>query len=129
MPKRITVFIDYEKTKNAISKTEWSGAAICRMLNKHSRWLSDVKKGKNLPSPEEAAQMCAMLNVQPEEIISDPDDAEKVRSLILSQKPEEPVVDSKVTEMIDGFSKLSDKDKDFILGMLRLYIDKQGNDQ
>ena len=32
-------------------------------------WVSDLKRGRNLPSPEEAAKMCSLLKKTPEEIL------------------------------------------------------------
>ena len=48
---------------------EWNKAAFARKVGKHSRWLSEVARGRNLPSPEEAAQMCLLLHTNPKEIL------------------------------------------------------------
>ena len=45
-------------------------------------WVSDLKRGRNLPSPEEAARMCVLLQTTPEEILVEKADIELVRSLI-----------------------------------------------
>jgi hypothetical protein len=60
-------------------------------MQKHIRWVSDWSKSppKNLPSPEEAARMCAILQVMPEEILTEPEDIELVNGLIESQRPEQ----------------------------------------
>lgn len=39
------------------------------MIGKHKRWLSEVRRGKNLPSPEEAARICQLLKATPDEIL------------------------------------------------------------
>lgn len=69
MAKRKIVKVDFGKAVHLIEKTEWSQAAFARLVGKHSRWLSDVSKGNNLPSPEEAARMCILLHTTPEEIL------------------------------------------------------------
>lgn len=42
-----------------------------------------------MPSPEEAARMCAILQVEPEEILTEPSDIELVRSLIEQERSAE----------------------------------------
>ena len=69
MPKRETVAVNYKKIIWLIEKNDWSNAAFARKVGKHNRWLSDVAHGHNLPSPEEAARMCILLNSTPEEIL------------------------------------------------------------
>lgn len=69
MAKRTVVKVDFEKVAHLIEKTEWSKAAFARLVGKHSRWLSDVSKGNNLPSPEEAARMCILLKTTPDDIL------------------------------------------------------------
>ena len=86
MPKRKTVSVDVIKIELAAKKYDWSSAAISRKIGKHDRWLSEVKRGRNLPSPEEAAQMCAILQVRPENILTEPEDIALVQSLLDSQK-------------------------------------------
>lgn len=34
-----------------------------------SGWISEWRRGKNFPSPEEAARMCILLEITPEEIL------------------------------------------------------------
>lgn len=60
------------------------------MIGKHKRWLSEVRRGKNLPSPEEAAKMCTLLGVEPEEILTEPVDIERVIGLLENGAKETP---------------------------------------
>lgn len=69
MAKRETVAVDVKKICELAEQNEWSNAAFARKVGKHSRWLSEIARGRNLPSPEEAAQMCLLLNTTPEEIL------------------------------------------------------------
>lgn len=72
MSKRITVFVNQDPF-NLIDfyckNEDISVAAFARKIGKHNRWVSEVKRGRNLPSPEEAARMCILLNTTPEEIL------------------------------------------------------------
>lgn len=89
MSKRKTVKLNLNITKSLIKSKCRSNVVFCEQMQKHVRWVSDWGKipPKNLPSPEEAAQMCAILQVTPEEILVEQADIELVRSLIDSQKP------------------------------------------
>lgn len=69
MAKRDIVKVNFEKLICLVENTEWTQAAFARLVGKHNRWLSSVAKGKNLPSPEEAAKMCLLLQTTPEEIL------------------------------------------------------------
>ena len=60
------------------------------MIGKHKRWLSEVRRGKNLPSPEEAAKMCTLLGVEPKEILTEPVDIERVIGLLENGAKETP---------------------------------------
>ena len=69
MAKRKTVSVNTDKIIFLAEANEWNKAAFARKVGKHSRWLSEVARGRNLPSPEEAAQMCLLLHTAPEEIL------------------------------------------------------------
>lgn len=69
MAKRKTVNVNTDKIIILAEANEWNKAAFARKVGKHSRWLSEVARGRNLPSPEEAAQMCLLLHTTPEEIL------------------------------------------------------------
>lgn len=115
MAKRTVVKVDFEKLIHLIEKTEWSQAAFARLVGKHSRWLSDVSKGHNLPSPEEAARMCVLLQTIPEEILLHKGATEKetekcqadialVKSLVEqenSKKAPDPQIEGDARKIID----------------------------
>lgn len=67
-----------------------------------------------MPSPEEAARMCAILQVEPEEILTEPSDIELVRSLIEQERGikkdptrEGEVVSPVVQELLDFLDSAS----------------------
>ena len=74
MPKRKTVKTNYNKVKNAIDCHKiyrGNNTSFCLDMGFENRtsWVSDLKRNRNLPSPEEAAQMCLLLHTTPEEIL------------------------------------------------------------
>ena len=74
MPRKNTVKVNYEKLKNTIDqhkKYRGNNTLFCLDMGfeKRTSWVSDLKRGRNLPSPEEAARMCILLKTTPEEIL------------------------------------------------------------
>lgn len=82
MPKRDTVQPNVDLIAGKVSAKSWSEASFSKMIGKHKRWLSEVRRGKNLPSPEEAARMCSLLQTTPEEILTEPADIDLVKGLL-----------------------------------------------
>lgn len=74
MSKRYTVSINYGAIRSLIDNHRvyrGNNTSFCIDMGFENRtsWISDLKRGRNLPSPEEAAKMCIMLNTTPEEIL------------------------------------------------------------
>lgn len=75
MPKRDTVFINYEKTVQLIKEKYRNNTIFCEAINKAmgtertTKWVSEWKRNSNLPSPEEAVYICVLLQTTPEEIL------------------------------------------------------------
>lgn len=122
MSKRKTVKLNLEIVKAQIKSKCRSNVVFCEQMQKHIRWVSDWSKSppKNLPSPEEAARMCAILQVMPEEILTESEDIELVNGLIESQRPEQ----TEKPAPLDG-DGLSDKDKRLIAWFRSLPLEKQ----
>lgn len=68
-----------------------------------SGWISEWRRGKNFPSPEEAARMCILLETTPEEILLHEgetdeetakclEDIRRVKELVEELRKEEPVL-------------------------------------
>lgn len=110
MPKRDTVQPNVDSIAEKVSAKSWSEASFSKMIGKHKRWLSEVRRGKNLPSPEEAAKMCTLLGVEPEEILTEPVDIERVIWLLENGAKETP--DPK----IEGVSAEAQEILDYIRG-------------
>lgn len=75
MPKRNSSILLNTNSVNIISdfckRNDISEAAFSRKFKKNNRWISDLRRGKNLSltDAEEAARMCILLNTTPEEIL------------------------------------------------------------
>lgn len=128
MAARKTVKPNMDKLHLYVSESGWSNAAFARKVGKHDRWLSEVARGRNFPSPEEAARMCVLLQTTPEEILSEEADVELVRSLIeqerkKSVKKERPADSEALTDMqkttIDLVKSMSDADLKLFLDILK----------
>lgn len=104
MPKRETVKgVNIQSVESYLGSKGWSNAFFCSStMGKGRGWISEWKRGKNLPSTEEAAKMCAVLQASPEELLCDPGDVEKVQKLLDEEaKKEQPVDRTELLSAID----------------------------
>lgn len=69
MSRRKTVGINLEIVQPKIKSKFRNYTIICEAMGRGSYWVPGWKQGKNLPSPEEAARMCVLLQTTPEEIL------------------------------------------------------------
>ena len=70
MSKRLIIIPNIKKIESEIRRNGWSNAYFTsEVIKKQRGWVSEWKRGKNFPSPEEAARMCILLNTTPEEIL------------------------------------------------------------
>jgi transcriptional regulator with XRE-family HTH domain len=68
--KRTTVKVDIERIEIIIKANGWRNSYFAEVIMKKQRgWVSEWKRGKNFPSPEEAARMCILLKTTPDEIL------------------------------------------------------------
>ena len=123
MAKRDTVSVNCEKVSSFIKMNEWTKAAFSRKVGKYSSWFAEVLRGNNLPSPEEAARMCVLLQTTPEEILSEEADIELVRSLIEQERekgikkdpvPKDGAVSQEKQLLLDMIDGLSDEQKELL---------------
>lgn len=109
MPKKINSVLLNKSSVNLISdfckRNDISEAAFSRKFGKNNRWISDLRRGKNLslPDAEEAARMCILLETTPEEILLHEgetdeetakclEDIQRVKELVAELRKEEPVL-------------------------------------
>ena len=124
MSRRKTVKLNLEFVTAKIKAVCRSNVVFCEMMGreKQKTWVSDWCRtpAKNLPSPEEAAQMCAILQVEPEDILVEQDDIELVRSLIQEQKKPAPTNGNGLEdELMQLFRRLSPAEQERELAYLR----------
>lgn len=89
MAARKTVQIQLEKVLSLSKNAGWSAATLAKRVGKHERWFSEIKRNKNLPSPEEAARMCVLLQTTPEEILVEQADIDLVNALLDNEMAKE----------------------------------------
>lgn len=127
MAKRDTVNVNCERVLSFMKKNEWTRAAFSRKVGKYSSWFAEVSRGNNLPSPEEAARMCILLQTTPEEILTEKADIELVRGLLEQERekgikkepaPKKSELSIGQLELIELSSKMSDDElRKFIAAM------------
>lgn len=74
MSRRDTVRTNYDAIKALIDNHKvyrGNNTSFCIDMGfeKRTSWVSDLKRNRNFPSPEEAALMCQLLNTTPEKIL------------------------------------------------------------
>ena len=122
MSKRTTVKVDIERIEIIIKANGWRSSYFAEVIMKKQRgWVSEWKRGKNFPSPEEAARMCILLKTTPDEILlhegETPEETEKclkdietVRKLVeaegIKETPDPKIegVDDKIAQFIRSAS-------------------------
>ena len=122
MSKRATVKVEIERIEIIIKANGWRNSYFAEVIMKKQRgWVSEWKRGKNFPSPKEAAQMCVLLKTTPDEILLHEgktpeetakclEDIETVRKLVeakgIKETPDPKIegVDDKIAQFIRSAS-------------------------
>ena len=121
MAKRDTVNIDCNKIDILRKANEWNKSAFSRKVGKYNSWYSEVLRGNNLPSPEEAACICILFGAPPDDILLHEgktpeetakclEDIETVRKLVeakgIKETPDPKIegVDDKIAQFIRSAS-------------------------
>lgn len=99
--KRKTVAVNCETIVPKINENGWSDASFSRLVRKYPSWFGEVKRGRNLPSPEEAARMCVLLKTTPEEILVEQNDIDLVNALLDNEMAKEKAPDLKIEGVDD----------------------------
>lgn len=87
----------------------------------NSGWVTEWSRGKNLPSPEEAAKMCVLLKVDPEDILLEQADIELVRGLLEKEKApgqEAEGLSAAKRALLDAVDDLTDEQCEKLLGIV-----------
>lgn len=96
MSRRKTVKLNIPATEKKIKAVFRHNVIFCEKMGRgnHLTWVTDWNrkdengnpKPKNLPSPEEAARMCVLLQTTPEEILVEQADIELVNGLLEQER-------------------------------------------
>ena len=117
MSKRTTVKVDIERIEIIIKANGWRNSYFAEVIMKKQRgWVSEWKRGKNFPSPEEAARMCVLLKTTPDDILlhegKTPEetakclkDIETVRKLVVADGIKERTPDPKIEGVDDKIAQ------------------------
>ena len=143
MSKRTTVKVDIERIEIIIKANGWRNSYFAEVIMKKQRgWVSEWKRGKNFPSPEEAARMCILLKTAPDNILlhegETPEetakclkDIETVRKLVKAESAKKAPdlktegEDAQLAQLISGFSQLSPQQKSAVLAVIEGYQPSQ----
>lgn len=128
MSKRLVVTPNIEEVTSLVERKGWSKAYFSETVMKKSRgWITEWKRAKNFPCPEEAVHMCAMLQTTPEEILTEQADIELVRGLLEQERekgikkdpiPKDEVVGSAKQKLLDALDGLSDSQIEKLIGII-----------
>lgn len=111
--KRNTVDVNCEKINPKIKENGWSNASFSRLVGKYPSWYGEVKRGNNLPSPEEAAKMCILLQTTPEDILLEQEDIALVNDLLEQEKGAKKAPGQKA----EGYTEQQKDAIDFVLSL------------
>lgn len=130
MSKRLVVTPNIEEVNSLVEGKGWSKAYFSETVMKKSRgWITEWKRAKNFPSPEEAVRMCVMLQTTPEEILTEQADIELVRGLLEQERekgikkdpiPKDGAEDSETAELRDIWSSADENERRDLLKMARM---------
>lgn len=130
MSKRLVVTPNIEEVNSLVEGKGWSKAYFSETVMKKSRgWITEWKRAKNFPSPEEAVRMCVMLQTTPEEILTEQADIELVRGLLEQERekgikkdpiPKDGVEDSETAELREIWSSADENERRDLLEMARM---------
>lgn len=143
MSKRTTVKVDIERIEIIIKANGWRNSYFAEVIMKKQRgWVSEWKRGKNFPSPEEAARMCILLKTTPDNILLHEgetpeetakclEDIEAVRKLVEAENIKETLAtedegeDVQLAQFIAKFNRLSPQQKSAVLAVIEGYQPSQ----
>ena len=124
--------------KYYLEKSGWSNAYFSEtLMNKNRGWITEWRRNRNLPTPEEAAKMCLLLHAEPEDIMLNVGEAEEetaklqadielVRKLLDGQKEKQPTALGELSgpkkSLIDFVMSLSDEDAETVLQIAQIAL-------
>lgn len=86
MPKRDNVKVDLDRAIPLIKEKCRSFVVFAERMNKTTHLVTEWKRGKCLPTPEEAARMCGILQCDPSEILVEEEDIIAVNQVLYNER-------------------------------------------
>ncbi len=88
MPKRKVVRVNVPVVREKIKAECRNNVIFCEKMGRPSQktWVTEWGRNHNLPSPEEAARMCVLLQTTPEKILTEQADIDLVRGLLEQER-------------------------------------------
>ena len=136
MSKRLVVTPNIEEVNSLVEGKGWSKAYFSETFMKKSRgWITEWKRAKNFPSPEEAVRMCVMLQTTPEEILTEQADIELVRGLLEQERekgikkdpiPKDGAVSPAAQEILDFLDSASGEELADVIKYIRYLKSQRG---
>jgi hypothetical protein len=136
MSKRLVVTPNIEEVNSLVEGKGWSKAYFSETVMKKSRgWITEWKRAKNFPSPEEAVRMCVMLQTTPEEILTEQADIELVRGLLEQERekgikkdpiPKDGAVSPAAQEILDFLDSASGEELADVIKYIRYLKSQRG---
>lgn len=136
MSKRLVVTPNIEEVTSLVEGKGWSKAYFSETVMKKSRgWITEWKRAKNFPCPEEAVHMCAMLQTTPEEILTEQADIELVRGLLEQERekgikkdpiPKDEAVSPAAQEILDFLDSASGEELADVIKYIRYLKSQRG---
>lgn len=116
MPKKLNSAILSQNCLHLIAEycknTDISEAAFSRKFEKHNRWISELRRGRSMPTYEEAARMCVLLQTTPEEILVEQADIELVNGLLEQEREKSAKKEPAETDRLNpDYLKLNDANR------------------
>lgn len=129
MSRRKTVKLNLPVVTARIKTVFRHNVVFCEKMGRynHPTWVSDWLRtpSKNLPSPEEAARMCLLLNTTPDEILTEPADIALVAGLIEQEQgikkspaPEGAEVSESKRKLLAAVDEMTDEQCDKMLELV-----------
>lgn len=141
MSRRKTVKLNIDFLLPLIKNVCRSNIVFCEKMGRSSgQWVSDWQRKdesgnpapRNLPSPEEAARMCALLKTTPEEILTEQADIDLVKGLLDNEmaKKEAPATEGEgvsptVQELFDFIDTATDTELNELLRYAQFLMSKR----
>lgn len=114
MSRRKTVKLDLPYVQERIKAVFRRNVIFCEAMGRPQQrtWVTEWNREHNLPSPEEAARMCVLLQTTPEEILVEQADIDLVNGLLEQEREKSAKKEPAETDRLNpDYLKLNDANR------------------